>query len=173
MTSEEQRRGDQQRGLKSFEGYSNFEHTVSDFKKAYDQGVRGLTDIDAAYEKNGYIAWFEGKWVTTDNLDIPISQVQILDSFNQKRGCKSFVVAHKRTSSGVHYWLSGIENFVNHSRKGKPDKTVILRVPLEKLKGPYNQAELWGAIKALLDPLEGYANINQRNVLHLNFPEFI
>lgn len=166
--------GDQQRGLKSFEGYSNFEHTVSDFKKAYDQGVRGLTDIDAAYEKNGYIAWFEGKWIVNDNFDVPISQVQILNSFNQKRGCKSFLVAHRRTPDGVRYWLSGIENFVHHARKGRPDKTVVLRVNVSVMSGPHTQEQFWKAVKAILDPLETYSNIDKNSILlHYDFPEFI
>src|SRR6185437_13788047 len=87
---------DQQRPILDFKKFSEHTDSISDFSGAYKVGIRGLTDLDKLYEKKGYLILSEGKWIKSDNIDVPASQVQTIYSFAQKPGQMGFIVAHRR-----------------------------------------------------------------------------
>ena len=151
---------DTQRGIENFNSYQDFKGTPSDFGMFYKYGVRGLCDVDQAYEKNYEFLFVEGKHVVNDSVFLPLGQFIFLEHLQEKLGPKStvLVVGYKNTPKGKRYWVTTIGNFsraaVNELKETKSGFMKVKSLEISMFDGPCNEKQYGEFTKSLCDGLE-------------------
>jgi len=111
----------QYQGIRNMPKFTN---DIREFPRWFYPEVKGISDIDAAYEKNGKVVIIEGKDCRSDGtLMLLFGQCRMLRVLGTQEKVKVLIVVGRKASTGKEYAILPIEE-VNMKAFEKDDNGI-------------------------------------------------